>query len=163
MCINMQILSIEIASAPLNTAMDQTVTDYSEYPCSSVVNDSDSEYGDENCLSNADYEKFLIDNYVKPTQLEWCFIPLFGVLFIIGLVGNFLVTFVVVRNPTMRTITNIFLVNLAVADFLVILLCLPFTVLWDITNTWFFGTTVCKFIVYVQVMHKLSIYVERNN
>ena len=44
-----------------------------------------------------------------------------------------------------------FIVNLAIADFLVIFLCLPPTVLWDITETWFMGNTLCKIIPYFQV------------
>lgn len=55
------------------------------------------------------------------------------------------------RNRTMRTVTNYFIVNLAVADFLVILICLPPTVLWDVTETWFMGTLACKLVLYFQV------------
>lgn len=51
----------------------------------------------------------------------------------------------------MRTVTNIFIVNLAVADFFVILLCLPPTVVWDVTETWFLGETLCKVVIYFQV------------
>lgn len=51
----------------------------------------------------------------------------------------------------MRTVTNIFIVNLAVADFLVILFCLPPTVVWDVTMTWYFGETMCKVVLYFQV------------
>jgi len=55
------------------------------------------------------------------------------------------------RNRTMRTVTNYFIVNLAVADFLVILICLPPTVLWDVTETWFMGNVACKMVLYFQV------------
>jgi len=51
----------------------------------------------------------------------------------------------------MRTVTNYFIVNLAVADFLVILICLPPTVVWDVTETWFMGTIACKMVLYFQV------------
>jgi 7 transmembrane receptor (rhodopsin family) len=65
-------------------------------------------------------------------------------------VGNALVC-IAVYNPTMRTVTNIFIVNLAVADFFVILFCLPPTVVWDVTETWFMGKAMCKVITYFQV------------
>lgn len=58
----------------------------------------------------------------------------------------------------MRTVTNIFIVNLAVADFFVILLCLPPTVVWDVTETWFLGETLCKVVPYFQVILN-SIYI----
>ena len=66
-------------------------------------------------------------------------------------IGNALVCLAVYTNHSMRTVTNIFIVNLAVADFLVILLCLPPTVLWDVTETWFFGEMLCKSLIYFQV------------
>lgn len=70
----------------------------------------------------------------------------------IGLqIGNILVCIAVYANATMRTVTNIFIVNLAIADLLVIILCLPPTVIWDVTETWFLGEAMCKGILYLQV------------
>ncbi|KAL1454870.1 hypothetical protein WDU94_009001 [Cyamophila willieti] len=51
----------------------------------------------------------------------------------------------------MRTVTNYYIVNLAVADFLVILICLPPTVVWDVTETWFMGLVLCRVVLYSQV------------
>lgn len=48
-------------------------------------------------------------------------------VFAVGLVGNCFVIAVVFRSPRMRTVTNFFIVNLAVADILVIVFCLPAT------------------------------------
>lgn len=53
-------------------------------------------------------------------------------ILIIGVVGNSLVVCVVVRSPRMRTVTNLFIVNLAIADLLVVLFCLPPTLLSNI-------------------------------
>lgn len=66
-------------------------------------------------------------------------------------IGNALVCLAVYTNHSMRTVTNIFIVNLAVADFFVILLCLPPTVVWDVTETWFLGEVLCKVVSYFQV------------
>lgn len=66
-------------------------------------------------------------------------------------IGNALVCLAVYSNQSMRTVTNIFIVNLAVADFFVILLCLPPTVVWDVTETWFLGEVLCKVVIYFQV------------
>ena len=54
----------------------------------------------------------------------------YGFVFIVGLIGNVLVIIAVFSkgNRTMHhSISNIFLANLAVADLLVIIACLPFT------------------------------------
>lgn len=54
------------------------------------------------------------------------------VVFIVGLIGNSFVIAVVYRSPRMRTVTNFFIVNLAVADVLVIVFCLPATLMSNI-------------------------------
>lgn len=44
---------------------------------------------------------------------------------VVGVVGNSMVISVVILRPVMRTVTNIFILNLAVADILVIVFCVP--------------------------------------
>ena len=55
----------------------------------------------------------------------------YSLVFIAGLIGNFLVVFAVFSGGAGRTMrnstTNVFLANLAIADLLVILACIPFT------------------------------------
>ncbi|XP_037082209.1 orexin receptor type 2-like [Pollicipes pollicipes] len=87
-----------------------------------------------------------------PTPYLWLLIVCHLVVFVVGLMGNALVCIAVLRNHTMRTVTNIFIVNLAVADFLVLLFCLPPTVTVDVTQTWFFGSVACKVITSLQWM-----------
>ena len=55
----------------------------------------------------------------------------YGLVFIVGLIGNVLVLVAVFSGGrSMRhSVTNIFLANLAVADLLVIIACLPFTLI----------------------------------
>lgn len=54
------------------------------------------------------------------------------IVFLVGLIGNSFVIAVVLRSPRMRTVTNFFIVNLAVADILVIVFCLPATLMSNI-------------------------------
>lgn len=102
------------------------------------------------CVSNEDYV-LLIHDYIFPSAVEWVLVLMYLIVFVTGLIGNFLVCFVVWRNRQMRTVTNFFIVNLSVADFLVILICLPPTVVVDITETWFLGRILCKIVHYLQV------------
>jgi len=60
----------------------------------------------------------------------YCFA--YTMVFLVGLVGNLLVVSVVCRSPRMRNVTNYFIVNLAVADILVLVFCLPATLLSNI-------------------------------
>lgn len=54
------------------------------------------------------------------------------IVFIVGLIGNSFVIAVVFRAPRMRTVTNFFIVNLALADILVIVFCVPPTLMSSI-------------------------------
>ena len=106
------------------------------------------------CVSEEEYMD-MIASYIWPNPFEWGLISMYMIVFIVGLVGNFLVCLAVWRNHHMRTVTNYFIVNLAIADFLVILICLPPTVLGDVTETWFMGKVMCKIVKYLQVRHNV--------
>jgi hypocretin (orexin) receptor 2 len=98
-----------------------------------------------------------LSNYTNTFTLsfgfyDWCLIFTSLTIFSVGLIGNLLVIVVVIKNAQMRTITNLFIVNLAIGDFLVILICLPTTMINDITGNWWFGLTMCKIMLYVQVI-----------
>ena len=51
---------------------------------------------------------------------------------IVGLVGNIFVVAIVLKTPKMRTVTNYFILNLAIADLLVLTVCLPPTLVSNI-------------------------------
>ncbi|CAK1591287.1 unnamed protein product [Parnassius mnemosyne] len=114
-------------------------------------------FTDEPCVGDPEFcnmtkEEYLemLNDYIYPQPYEWVLIATHAIVFVIGLIGNALVCIAVYRNHSMRTVTNYFIVNLAVADFMVILICLPPTVLWDVTETWFFGTAMCRIVLYFQ-------------
>lgn len=51
----------------------------------------------------------------------------YAVVFVVGVLGNIAVIWIVMRTPQLRTTTNQFIVSLAAADLMVNCLCLPFT------------------------------------
>ncbi|ESO92654.1 hypothetical protein LOTGIDRAFT_162575 [Lottia gigantea] len=116
-------------------------------------------------------DKHLLDEiyaFLKPQIHEWFFTVLYIIVFIFGLTGNSLVCFVVWRTLRLRTTTNLFLVNLAVADLLVLILCLPPSYAQTIWETWFLGNVMCKVVewyqsvsVVVSVLTLTSISIER--
>jgi len=68
-----------------------------------------------------------------------------AVIFLVGTFGNCLVIFVVAKTRDMRTPTNVFLLNLSVADLLVLLVCQPAALLeFYSKDRWFLGTFMCK-------------------
>lgn len=67
----------------------------------------------------------------------------YGLVCIVGLCGNTLVIYVVLRYSKMQTVTNLYILNLALADecFLV---GIPFLIVTSAKGDWIFGNTMCK-------------------
>nr|XP_040023381.1 delta-type opioid receptor-like [Gasterosteus aculeatus aculeatus] len=70
----------------------------------------------------------------------------YSVVFVVGLLGNCLVMYVIVRYTKMKTATNIYIFNLALADALVTT-TMPFQSTDYLLNTWPFGEVVCKVFI----------------
>lgn len=87
-----------------------------------------------------------------------CF--LYSSVFVIALTGNGLVCYVVHSNPRMKTVTNLFIVNLAVGDILMALFCVPTSSISTlILQYWPFGPELCPTVIYLQV--RLIIFLEK--
>ncbi|XP_008306498.1 delta-type opioid receptor-like [Cynoglossus semilaevis] len=69
-----------------------------------------------------------------------------SVVFVVGLLGNCLVMYVIIRYTKMKTATNIYIFNLALADALVTT-TMPFQSTDYLLNTWPFGEVVCKVFI----------------
>ncbi|XP_071568492.1 orexin receptor type 2-like [Temnothorax nylanderi] len=103
------------------------------------------------CIPDEDYIELMV-RHIFPKFSYWVLIAMHSIVFVVGLIGNALVCMAVYRNHSMRNVTNYFIVNLAVADLLVLLICLPPSVLWDVTETWFLGLKLCKAVPYLQTV-----------
>ncbi|CAI9729616.1 cholecystokinin receptor type A-like [Octopus vulgaris] len=79
-------------------------------------------------------------------------IPFYIIIFILAVVGNSLVILTLVQNKRMRTVTNVFLLNLSISDLLLAVFCMPFTLIPTIMQDFIFGKTVCVMIRYLQAV-----------
>ena len=72
-------------------------------------------------------------------------ITMYSFIFLIGFFGNALVIFVVCWNKSLQHNTNYCLVNLSVADLLLIIVCMPSAIM-DLfaKEVWYFGYIMCK-------------------
>lgn len=90
---------------------------------------------------------------VKPrvsTEIPIWLIPCYSIILIFAIVGNLLVASTLFQNRRMRTITNVFLANLAISDMLLGVLCMPITLVGTYLRHFIFGELVCKFIQFAQ-------------
>ncbi|XP_030630724.1 pyroglutamylated RF-amide peptide receptor [Chanos chanos] len=85
-----------------------------------------------------------------PAGAKTTFVIMYTIIFVLALVGNSLVVYIVVRKRAMQTATNIFICSLAVSDLLITFFCIPFTLLQNISSEWLGGVLVCKTVPFVQ-------------
>lgn len=71
---------------------------------------------------------------VEDKLVQIIFSMIYTTIFMLGLTGNMLVCFVVVRNKAMHTVTNLFITNLALSDILLCMLAVPFTPFYTFTG-----------------------------
>ncbi|XP_065074948.1 putative tyramine receptor 2 [Ochlerotatus camptorhynchus] len=79
-------------------------------------------------------------------------IPLYAVIFLLSVVGNLLVILTLAQNKRMRTVTNVYLLNLAISDLLLGVFCMPFTLVGQVLRKFIFGSIMCKLIPYFQAV-----------
>ncbi|XP_038599325.1 neuropeptide FF receptor 1 [Tachyglossus aculeatus] len=105
---------------------------------------------------NADWippgANFTFSYYQHSPPVAAVFILAYVLIFLMCMVGNTLVCFVVLKNRQMRTVTNVFILNLAVSDLLVGIFCMPTTLVDNLITGWPFDNVTCKLSGLVQGM-----------
>ncbi|GBP76006.1 RYamide receptor [Eumeta japonica] len=95
-------------------------------------------------------------DFVNSPLFHACVYFMYCTVFVVALVGNGLVCAVVQRSPRMKTVTNYFIVNLAVGDILMTLFCVPFSFVSTlILRHWPFGALMCRIVNYSQAVSVL--------
>ncbi|KAM4594257.1 somatostatin receptor type 3 [Fundulus diaphanus] len=88
--------------------------------------------------------------------LAGIFIPLiYGIVCIVGLVGNTLVIHVIVNYTKNESVTNIYILNLAIADEL-FMLGLPFLAAQNALLSWPFGSLMCRVVMTVDAFNQFT-------
>ncbi|XP_002710986.1 somatostatin receptor type 4 [Oryctolagus cuniculus] len=80
---------------------------------------------------------------------------IYALVCLVGLVGNALVIFVILRYAKMKTATNIYLLNLAVADEL-FMLSVPFVASSAALRHWPFGAALCRAVLSVDGLNMFT-------
>lgn len=78
-------------------------------------------------------------------RLETYLVPiLFAVIFVVGVLGNGTLVIVYARHRGMRNAPNTYIFSLALADLLVILICVPFVSIIYTLESWPWGELICR-------------------
>ncbi|XP_058979344.1 octopamine receptor beta-2R [Musca domestica] len=87
--------------------------------------------------------------------LSWqgvCLIAVFCVLIVITIIGNTLVIMAVITTRRLKTVTNCFVMSLAVADFLVGIFVMPPAVAVHLIGSWKLGWILCDIWISLDVL-----------
>ncbi|XP_042341522.1 somatostatin receptor type 5 [Plectropomus leopardus] len=88
--------------------------------------------------------------------LAGIFIPLiYGIVCVVGLIGNTLVIHVIVNYTKNESVTNIYILNLAIADEL-FMLGLPFLAVQNALLFWPFGSLMCRVVMTVDAINQFT-------
>ncbi|XP_034043662.1 neuropeptide Y receptor type 2 [Thalassophryne amazonica] len=91
-----------------------------------------------------------LEDSTKLFGIQLILILAYSTIILFGVIGNSLVIYVVYTFKNLRTVTNFFIVNLAIADLLVNTLCLPFTLVYTLYGEWKFGRALCFLLPFAQ-------------
>uniref|UniRef100_A0AAY4ASL3 Neuropeptide FF receptor 1 n=1 Tax=Denticeps clupeoides TaxID=299321 RepID=A0AAY4ASL3_9TELE len=90
--------------------------------------------------------------YLHSTAMAASYIVSYLLVLLLSVGGNSLVCLVVLRNRNMRSVTNLFILNLAVSDLLVGVFCVPTTLIDSLISGWPFDQITCTMSNLVQGM-----------
>ncbi|XP_049302716.1 uncharacterized protein LOC105225341 [Bactrocera dorsalis] len=110
---------------------------------------SDISFNDSDIMLDEDDREYIFDR----TDVRIIFITLYSLVFCCCFFGNLLVILVVTLSRRLRSITNFFLANLALADFCVGLFCVMQNLSIYLIESWVFGEFLCRMY---QFVHSLS-------
>ncbi|ESO03856.1 hypothetical protein HELRODRAFT_79600, partial [Helobdella robusta] len=94
-------------------------------------------------------ETFSFNPYIMPWYIEVLYGFFFLLMVLVAAGGNFIVIWIVVGHKRMRTVTNYFLVNLAISDALITIFNTMFNFIYMARSHWPFGSYYCKFTHFI--------------
>ncbi|XP_042621295.1 neuropeptide FF receptor 1 like 1 [Cyprinus carpio] len=94
----------------------------------------------------------LLPYYIHSAGMAVSYILSYLLVLLLCVVGNGLVCLVVIRNRNMRSVTNLFILNLAISDLLVGIFCVPTTLIDSLISGWPFSQITCTISNLIQGM-----------
>ncbi|XP_038835379.1 cholecystokinin receptor-like [Salvelinus namaycush] len=88
----------------------------------------------------------------RQKEMDSVRILLYSLIFLLSVFGNLLIIVVLTVNKRMRTVTNSFLLSLAVSDLTLAVFCMPFTLIPNMLEDFIFGAAMCKMVTYFMAL-----------
>ncbi|KAI8793807.1 cardioexcitatory receptor, partial [Biomphalaria glabrata] len=87
----------------------------------------------------------------QPVYAQVIIVLMYVLIILVAVGGNLLFSYIIVMNPKMRSLTNLFLLNIAISDIVKAVICNPFTFIANlILLYWPYGEFMCQVVTYIQ-------------
>ena len=142
-----------------NTSLGETSVMVKTYSTFSILGEQDLALTSDNSSANSSANSSVHGQppCCQPSIERFLIPAIFCVVVILGCLGNTLVVIVVLKNRDhFRNTTNLFILNLAIADMLFLIFCVPFHAIVYTVPDWPFGDFMCKFVHLVQYSSMVS-------
>uniref|UniRef100_A0A915CYZ5 G-protein coupled receptors family 1 profile domain-containing protein n=1 Tax=Ditylenchus dipsaci TaxID=166011 RepID=A0A915CYZ5_9BILA len=83
--------------------------------------------------------------FEHPLHIQLFYIAMFSLLILLSCAGNLAVVWIVLRHERMRTVTNYYLLNLAISDLSITILNTGFSGTYNLYYYWAFSKAHCAF------------------
>lgn len=134
--------------------INSSISTYSSVPFLSTA--VELAQSDASFFLNSTYQNLSTSEPGSHPGLTGIFIPLiYGIVCVVGLVGNTLVIHVIVNYTKNESVTNIYILNLAIADEL-FMLGLPFLAIQNALLFWPFGSLMCRVVMTVDAINQFT-------
>jgi hypothetical protein len=111
--------------------------------------------GDYRNTGYSDNDTTVSNNYHEDTNiLTQCQLPIYAVPFIIGTTCNVIILIIIICNKDMRTVPNMYILNLATSDIIYLTLLFSEALVNSILGKWLYGEFLCTFLPFC---HRLSV------
>ncbi|XP_045489720.1 RYamide receptor-like [Pieris rapae] len=137
-----------------NTTLSYVILCGTEYFQNDTLNDTFGNHTGTSPHSCASIKKS--ETFFTSFTFHLCVYFMYSIIFASSLFGNGLVCFVVNSSTQMKTVTNLFIVNLAVGDIMMTIFCVPFSFVSTLVlQHWPFGPVMCKIVNFSQAVSVL--------
>ncbi|XP_055336652.1 G-protein coupled receptor 83-like [Paramacrobiotus metropolitanus] len=132
------------SASELGADLGQSLDELQESVSLRLANQTDLLY-DYRALSDMPFPVSFDNAYIV------CICLAYAIIIITSIVGNVLVCYVIIKMRRMHTVTNLFILNLAVSDLLITCLNIPFSLVRLLMDDWPLGSVLCQLLPFVQI------------
>ena len=86
-------------------------------------------------------------------EIEVPLIVIYTIIIIVGFLSNGCICYLILMRKSLRTVRNMFIMNLALSDMIMCIFCMPFTLVKLLLKNWSLGDVMCRMVPWLQAVN----------